>query len=194
MAEMPFAFRIDAMRADDIPALVAIRGAAPVDPAQLHDELARPWSRLWVTRDDEGTPTAFLVAWHVADELHVLNVATRHDQRRRGMARALLAHSLSYARAHGVRHVLLEVRRSNAPAIALYRAMGFFVTGVRSRYYPDDEDALEMVLQLDPAPATGEVVSREKREGEREGEGEPDVRLPLPPPRPGEGEPGEGAG
>ena len=48
-----------------------------------------------------------------------------------------------------MRHVLLEVRRSNAPAIALYRALGFFAMGVRARYYPDDEDAVEMVLAFD---------------------------------------------
>ena len=48
-----------------------------------------------------------------------------------------------------MKHVLLEVRRSNAPAIALYRALGFFAMGVRARYYPDDEDAVEMVLALD---------------------------------------------
>ena len=49
-----------------------------------------------------------------------------------------------------MKHVLLEVRRSNAAAIALYRALGFFAMGVRARYYPDDEDAVEMVLALRP--------------------------------------------
>ncbi len=42
------------------------------------------------------------------------------------------------------------------PAIALYRALGFFAIGVRTRYYPDDEDAIEMVLAFDSA--TGEIV------------------------------------
>jgi ribosomal-protein-alanine N-acetyltransferase len=56
-----------------------------------------------------------------------------------------------------VKHVLLEVRRSNGAAIALYRRVGFFAMGVRARYYPDDEDAVEMVLMLDPE--TGAVVA-----------------------------------
>ena len=64
---------------------------------------------------------AFVVSWHVADELHVLNVATREDRRRRGLGRALMDHVVAYAREHALKHVLLEVRRSNAPAIALYR-------------------------------------------------------------------------
>ncbi len=58
-----------------------------------------------------------------------------------------------------MRHVLLEVRRSNASAIALYRRLGFVAMGVRARYYPDDEDAVEMVLRLDPR--TGVVVPGE---------------------------------
>jgi ribosomal-protein-alanine N-acetyltransferase len=46
---------------------------------------------------------------------------------------------------------LLEVRRSNAPAIALYRALGFVETGVRKGYYSDDgEDALVFRLELTP--------------------------------------------
>jgi ribosomal protein S18 acetylase RimI-like enzyme len=55
-----------------------------------------------------------------------------------------------------VKHVLLEVRRSNSGAIALYRAFGFFAMGVRARYYPDDE---EMVLLFDLA--TGKIVEHE---------------------------------
>lgn len=100
---------------------------------------------------------AFLVSWHVADELHVLNVATREDRRRRGIARALMNVVVGYARSHTIKHVLLEVRRSNAAALALYRCVGFFAMGVRARYYPDDEDAVEMVLLLDPA--TGAIVA-----------------------------------
>jgi ribosomal-protein-alanine N-acetyltransferase len=158
---MPAPFLLDAMRNTDVGAVAAIDGSAPMDEAHLLDELGRPWSRLWVAREDSaagaGGVIAFLVAWHVADELHVLNVATRADRRRRGAARALLNEAIAYARSRRVRHVLLEVRRSNRAAIALYRGLGFFAMGVRSRYYQDDEDAVEMVLVLDPD--TGEIVA-----------------------------------
>ncbi len=64
--------------------------------------------------------------------------------------------ALDYAIAHRLRLVLLEVRRSNQPAIGLYRSVGFFTTGVRAGYYADnDEDAIEMMLTLDPA--TGRI-------------------------------------
>jgi len=50
--------------------------------------------------------------------------------------------------AHGFGSLLLEVRPSNAGAIALYRRVGFAEIGRRKRYYPAEnstrEDALVM--------------------------------------------------
>ncbi|MDP9151541.1 MAG: GNAT family N-acetyltransferase [Myxococcota bacterium] len=164
--------RIEAMRPADVPEVASIDGPTRMDEAQLRDELARTWSRLWVAREPEAAaPTwrepgaradessrivAFVLAWHVADELHVLNVATREDRRRRGIGHAMMNAVVAYARNRRVKHVLLEVRRTNAAALALYRRLGFFAMGIRARYYPDDEDAVEMVLLLDPN--TGEIV------------------------------------
>jgi ribosomal-protein-alanine N-acetyltransferase len=121
-------------------------------------ELERPWARVWVVRENgSGEPRAFLLAWLVVDELHVLSVATLPRFRRQGMARALLEHAIGFAREQKVRTVLLEVRRSNAAAIRLYRAFGFSATALRPRYYADNfEDAVEMSLLLDPA--TGAIV------------------------------------
>jgi len=94
---------------------------------------------------------SILIAWHVADELHVLNVATAPLLRRRGIARALMEEALLYSSREHVRILLLEVRRSNRAAIKLYRGFGFTALGVRPAYYADnDEDALEMILALDP--------------------------------------------
>jgi [ribosomal protein S18]-alanine N-acetyltransferase len=146
---------VDGMNEADVAAVVSIDGPTRMSEEQLRAEIARPWARLWVARE-ENTVVAFVIAWHVADELHVLNVATREDRRRRGIARQLMDHVVSHARAVQVKHLFLEVRRSNVPAIALYRALGFFAMGVRARYYPDDEDAIEMVLAFDTE--TGEIV------------------------------------
>lgn len=118
----------------------------------VREELGRPWSRVWSASLAHGEdPAAFLVAWHVADELHVLNVATAPPLRRRGLARALMDEALAYASSQSVRIVLLEVRRSNRAAIKLYRGLGFTALGVRPGYYSDNnEDAIEMILALDP--------------------------------------------
>ena len=150
------------MKEGDIREVAAMEGPTRMDEAQVRAELERPWARIWVARESEpGSGTkriaGYLVAWHVADELHVMNVATRADRRRRGIGRALVGAAVAYARARRVRHALLEVRRSNRPAIALYRSVGFFAMGVRTRYYADDEDAVEMVLLFDPT--TGDIVA-----------------------------------
>jgi ribosomal-protein-alanine N-acetyltransferase len=147
--------RIETMSPGDGSAVAAIDGPTRMTEEQILAELQRPWARIWVAREERGV-AAYVVAWHVADELHVLNVATRADRRRRGIARALMDHLVDHAREKHVKHVLLEVRRSNVAAIALYRGLGFFAMGVRARYYPDDEDAIEMVLAFDTA--TGEIV------------------------------------
>ena len=134
--------------------------AGRLNAAQLREELARPWARLWVARGERRRAppaVAFLLAWHVADELHILDVATHPELRRRGYGRALMAQSLAYAKENRIRHLLLEVRKSNQAAIRLYRDVGFFAMGVRKRYYADDEDAVEMVLILDEQ---GDVVRR----------------------------------
>jgi len=137
----------------DLPLIEAIaRDGFAEGGFSVAEELGRPWARVWSAAPAAGaTPAAFLVAWHVADELHVLNVATTPALRRRGFARALMDEALAYAAAQRVRIVLLEVRRSNRAAIKLYRGFGFTALGVRPRYYADnDEDAIEMILGLDP--------------------------------------------
>jgi ribosomal-protein-alanine N-acetyltransferase len=149
--------RIDEMTESDLRVVAAIDSSARMGELQLRDELARSWSHVWVAREAgvDGI-VGFLVAWHVTDELHVLNVSTRADRRRRGIARALMDTAVAYGREKRLKHVLLEVRRSNSGAIALYRGLGFFAIGVRARYYPDDEDAVEMLLLFDRE--TGEIV------------------------------------
>jgi ribosomal-protein-alanine N-acetyltransferase len=161
-------FVVERMKETDVVAVVAIDATAGQssawDEAQLRGELDRSWAHLWVVRDDT-TPIAFLATWHVADELHVLNIATHTEHRRRGHARVLLRQALAFAVERAVRLVLLEVRRSNAAAIGLYREFGFVAMGLRERYYGDGEDALEMLLRLDehgrPVPSRDEVTLEE---------------------------------
>jgi ribosomal-protein-alanine N-acetyltransferase len=156
-------FRIDAMRESDVAGVARIAGASAADEAQVRDELARPWSRLWVARDEDEVPIAFLIAWHVADELHVLNVATRIDRQRLGLARELLVTAITYARSCRINQIVLEVRRSNRGAIRLYRSVGFFARATRPRYYPDQEDAVEMALLFDLTTGTIAVNEDEVR-------------------------------
>jgi ribosomal-protein-alanine N-acetyltransferase len=161
------------MRDADVPAVSALEslsfatavadlGTLADRETRLRHELARSWSRAWVARDEGGVAIAFLLAWHVADEIHVLNVATHPSHRRRGIARSLVDTAIDFARSIQATHVRLEVRRSNVGALRLYRAAGFHVLAIRRDYYPDREDAIDMDLLLDPR--TGAVIRGDDEE------------------------------
>ena len=92
-------------------------------------------------------PRGFLLAWHVADELHVHNVAVHPSHRRQGIARQLLDEVVSYMLQTGVSRSWLEVRKSNLPARRLYESVGYLVMRERLAYYADGEDALEMAWE-----------------------------------------------
>src|SRR4051794_37787307 len=65
----------------------------------LEAELGREIALPWVLRSPgSGQPLAFSLAWSVADELHLLDMASHPEHRRQGHARALLSELLSYAR------------------------------------------------------------------------------------------------
>ena len=81
--------------------------------------------------------------WLIRDEGHITNVGILPEYRRRGLAETLVTALLLTAEAQGVVRETLEVRVSNAPAIALYEKLGFRLAGRRRGYYADNhEDAL----------------------------------------------------
>ena len=116
-------------------------------------ELTRPLARLDVARAPRVI--GFCNYWIVAEpggdsgEVHIHTIATHPDHRRAGVGAALLDRALAEGRAARCNLATLEVRRGNAPAIALYRRAGFRAVHVRARYYQDnDEDALVMLANL----------------------------------------------
>ena len=145
----------------DVPALATIeRACFGRDAADdlLAAEISRSWARVRVAELPGDGLAAFIDGWLVADEFEVHFVATRPERQRRGLAAMLLDHLLAEVFAEGARSAVLEVRRDNAPAQALYRARGFGVVAERRRYYDDGEDALVMQCALEgslvvPRPA-----------------------------------------
>lgn len=113
-------------------------------------------SSAWVAEASrpEGSPiiAGLLVNWVILDEAHVATIAVKNDFRRMGIGQKLLAKGLLACWEHGARLALLEVRRSNLAAQALYQRFGFQEAGVRRHYYADNgEDAVLMTLEsIDP--------------------------------------------
>jgi len=92
----------------------------------------------------------YIVCWIVADELHILNLATELTRRRKGIARHLVLAALKYGRERNVRRAFLEVRTSNEAALNLYEGLGFVRSIVRKGYYDlPVEDAVVMSLEHD---------------------------------------------
>ena len=89
----------------------------------------------------------YIVCWVFVDEVHILDLATKELFRRQSVGRRLVLAALGTAYQWGARKAYLEVRRSNAAALALYEGLGFLQTQVRSEYYENPvEDAIVMVL------------------------------------------------
>jgi ribosomal-protein-alanine N-acetyltransferase len=85
--------------------------------------------------------------WMMADEAHIVTLATRESHRRFGIAERLLIAAVEMAQERGQPLVTLEVRVSNAPALALYEKYGFREVGRRRRYYSDNnEDAFILTI------------------------------------------------
>jgi [ribosomal protein S18]-alanine N-acetyltransferase len=91
----------------------------------------------------------FITARIAADEIEILNLGVAPDQRRRGIAKALLQAALKWGTDHHARQAFLEVRASNSAAIRFYESFGFQTAGRRTNYYTSPkEDALQLSARI----------------------------------------------
>ena len=129
---------------------------------------SRPWSRKMLAAELENQCAAFLVAEDsvsgrvlgyaglmvVADEGYITNVAVFPEYRRQGIAAQILQVFLQFAEANRLAFLTLEVRPSNAAAIALYQGFGFEEVGRRKNYYDlPKEDALILTKYFETGEA-----------------------------------------
>lgn len=133
-------FEVRAALDDDAPVLDALAKSEGLAFC-LERELGRIDVLVLVALELEQR-VGFVAASFAGDEVEILDVAVRPAQRRRGCARRLIDALLTMASQRRAVRVVLEVRRSNAAALGLYRGLGFEVVGQRTRYYRDGEDAL----------------------------------------------------
>lgn len=149
------AVRLRKMTLSDLPAVMAIEHQAfsnPWSTDMVKKELTQEWSTVLLCEEVGAHGweiRAFAIFWLVADEVHVLNVATDGAARQRGFGRKVMEGALAMGRAQKCMLATLEVRRSNAAAQGLYASLGFRAVGMRPSYYQDNrEDAVIMILDL----------------------------------------------
>ena len=106
--------------------------------SELQNDLA-----LWLVALHEDTVVGYVGSQTVCGETDMMNVAVHPDWHRRGIAEMLIENLIVQLRQRGSSSLSLEVRSSNAPAIALYEKLGFRQAGCRPNYYRNPkEDAL----------------------------------------------------
>ena len=130
----------------DLPQVIAIERRAfptPWSLAMFVLELSKPSGVCLAAEDDEGM-MGYLICSRYDTIWHIMNVAVAPERRRVGVATALLDELLRRVDDAEPRFTL-EVRTSNAGAMALYERFGFRAAGLRRRYYQDNgEDAVIM--------------------------------------------------
>jgi [ribosomal protein S18]-alanine N-acetyltransferase len=138
----------------DLPQVIAIERRAfptPWSLAMFVLELSKP-SSICLALVENGAIVGYLICSRYADVWHLMNIAVDPVAQRRGHGRALLEELLE--RAGRDEAYTLEVRTSNAPAIALYERFGFRSAGTRPRYYHDTGEDAMIMWRATQAPST----------------------------------------
>lgn len=141
------AFTVRRAESDDVREIRAI-------DAQVY---SAPWSekltlqeitganRMHFVIEDSGTIVGHAGLAILDGDAHVTTIAVDPGHQRRGIGGRLLDQLFAAARATGCRALTLEVRVSNAGAIAMYEKHGMESAGIRPGYYGDTgEDAVIM--------------------------------------------------
>jgi ribosomal-protein-alanine N-acetyltransferase len=134
----------------DLEAIHAIERAsfpAPWRREFFESELSTP-GRFTLVATRDGVVIGYMFAMWFFDEMHVNKIAVIGDERRKGIAQALMDKCFDFAREHDVDLISLEVRESNHAAQAFYRRLEFKPEYVRLRYYPDHETAVVMTRRI----------------------------------------------
>lgn len=96
----------------------------------------------YLVAEHEAAVAGYAVASAAGDIAELQRIAVRPDARRSGLASMLLDEVVRLARADGADRLLLEVRDTNAGALAFYATRGFVEVDRRPRYYRDGAPAV----------------------------------------------------
>lgn len=120
------------------------------DEKVFQDCIRKPHYQGWVFTLEDNVIGFILILIH-EKECELMNLAVESVYQRQGYATQLLKYAIADLQSQKIRHLFLEVRRSNEAAIRLYKKFGSSDKGIRKNYYPAGkgrEDALVFVINL----------------------------------------------
>ncbi len=126
------------------------------------DSFKEPWSKtaflhelslsedigLFYVAEENGKINGYILIHLFEEGLHIINIAVRKSERKKGIGTMMLKKALSIAREKNIPLLVLEVRESNTSAINLYKKFGFNTVSVIANYYSDGENALLMIKEV----------------------------------------------
>lgn len=124
--------------------------SVPWSARGLAAELLNPLAVFFVAEQQKQV-LGYCGMHQIHNEASITNVAVFPAHRRKGVGRYLVFEVVRYGIEHGIHTITLEVRQSNAPAIALYESFDFKAIGKRPNFYTlPAEDAIIMRRQVIP--------------------------------------------
>lgn len=141
-------------RADDAPRMATLHAAAAENawPVHAYRDLLKLNTTLALAkvRESDETLTAFILCQIAVDTADILMVATHPEQRRKGLAHSLTQSLIKRLGERGIARLTLDVAANNAPAIALYKGLGFIIDGRRPKYYTQGQERIDALLMSRP--------------------------------------------
>jgi len=131
--------RVRKAGASDIDAVAEIEERQFLHPwkrSYLIDELSHDISYFYVAEDETAKGVVgYIIFWIIEEMLELHHIAVPGKYKKKGIGKELFLFMLKTAEQNNVEEIFLEVRKSNAEAVAFYESFDFELVGVRKNYY-----------------------------------------------------------
>ncbi|MGC9287314.1 MAG: ribosomal protein S18-alanine N-acetyltransferase [Hydrogenobaculum sp.] len=113
----------------------------------FYREFSLEYSKKWVGLED-GKVVAYAIFWCHDKEAFMMTFAVHPEYRSKGIAFNFLTGVFELLKKENINYIELDVRKSNLPAIKLYKKLGFSIERERPGFYSDGENAFVMSKEL----------------------------------------------
>ena len=135
------------MRPSDVEAAAAIEWDTFSDPwtEQGFLDALKLQNTCYLVAESNGQIQGYCGFYQSFEEANIVNVAVAAAYRKQKIGTTLLKRLLEEGVQRGVTDFILEVRKTNLPAVSLYESLGFQIEGIRKGFYEKPkEDAYLM--------------------------------------------------